>query len=177
MAFNITEIRNALKDGGARPSLFQITIPALGGGNQISFLAKSANIPAATTAAARVNYFGREIKLGGDSRSFEPWTIQVINDEGFVTRKVLENWVNAVSTGNWLDAFIRKSEGTGTAPGAGYYTDITVTQYKKDGSAGPKYKMINAFPTGVDAIQLSWDQKDAIEEYGVTFEFDYWQPA
>jgi hypothetical protein len=36
--------------------------------------------------------------------------------------------------------------------------------------------MIGAWPQNVSSIGLGWDQRDAIEEFGVTFSYDYWLP-
>ena len=73
MAFNINEIRSQLTLGGARNSLFQVTIqnPANGVADiKVPFLVKAAQIPASTLGTIEVPYFGRKIRLAGD-RTFE----------------------------------------------------------------------------------------------------------
>jgi hypothetical protein len=36
------------------------------------------------------------------------------------------------------------------------------------------YKLFGAFPTNVSEITLSYDTENAIEEFTVTFEYQYW---
>ena len=31
------------------------------------------------------------------------------------------------------------------------------------------------FPIGIDGIQMDWSQTDAIEEFGITFQYDLWR--
>jgi len=50
--------------------------------------------------------------------------------------------------------------GTGNATNAKYY-----------GS----YYFVDAFPTSVSQMDLSWDTKDTIEEFTVTFAYQYWK--
>ena len=50
-----------------------------------TFLVKAANIPASTVGVIEVPYRGRTLKIAGD-RTFEPWTITVLNDKGFALR-------------------------------------------------------------------------------------------
>ena len=56
-----------------------------------SFLIKAANIPAATVGVIEVPYRGRTLKIAGD-RTFEPWTITVLNDQNFALRNKFEEW-------------------------------------------------------------------------------------
>ena len=50
-----------------------------------------------------------------------------------------------------------------------------MTQYSKTGVPIRTYEFVNIFPSEVGAIELSWDSVDAIEEFPVTFEYDYWR--
>lgn len=100
MAFNIQDIRSQLTSGGARSSLFQVTIqnPVNGLGDlKVPFMCRAAEIPASTLGFVEVPYFGRRIKLAGD-RTFQPWTVTIINDEDFLIRNAVENWSNAMNT-------------------------------------------------------------------------------
>ena len=56
-----------------------------------SFLVKAANIPASTVGVIEVPYRGRTLKIAGD-RTFEPWTVTVLNDKGFALRSKFEEW-------------------------------------------------------------------------------------
>ncbi len=171
MAFNVNEFAGALAAGGARPSLFQVQItnPINGVADaQVPFLCKAAQIPEATLSAIEVPYFGRNIKLAG-TRTFAEWTPTIINDEDFAIRNAMETWSNAINSfqGNINNA-------GGTAPSL-YKANAQVTQYGKTGDILRVYDFIGIFPTSVAAIDLGWENGDAIEEFQVTFAYDYWQ--
>jgi len=171
MAFNVNEFSGALAQGGARPSLFQVQItnPINGVADaQVPFMCKAAQIPEATLSAIDVPYFGRQIKVAG-TRTFGEWSPTIINDEDFLIRNAMEQWSNAINSfqGNINNA-------GGSAPSL-YKANAQVTQYGKTGEILRVYDFIGIFPTAVAAIDLGWDQGDNIEEFGVTFVYDYWQ--
>ena len=56
-----------------------------------------------------------------------------------------------------------------------YSVDAIVTQYSKTGQQLKSYKFVGVFPIDVAAIDLDWGNQDTIEEYGVTFAFQYWE--
>jgi hypothetical protein len=174
MAFNVSEFRSAMVGDGARPNLFSVTLPfptfATGGadaGRQITFMAKAAQLPGSTVGTVPVYYFGRELKFAGN-RTFPDWTITIINDESFNIRNSLETWLNAINShaGN-----VRS--GAAGAP-TNYSTDAIVTQYGKQGEAIKKYSFVGLFPQDVAPIDLDWGSNDSIEEYAVTFAYQYW---
>jgi len=173
MAFNVNEFAGALKAGGARPSLFQVQItnPINGVADaQVPFLCKAATIPESTISAIDVPYFGRNIKLAG-TRTFAEWTPTIINDEDFAIRNAMEQWSNAINSfqGNLNNA-------GGTAPSL-YKANALVTQYSKTGEILRVYDFVGIFPTEVSSMDLGWENGDAIEEFTVTFAYDYWQVA
>ena len=87
MAFTLTDFKSNLfaanVSGGARPSLFKITISDSSSEYSLnsteSILVKAANIPAANIAALPVNYAGRAYKMTG-FRTYDPWTVRIIID-------------------------------------------------------------------------------------------------
>ena len=170
MAFNVNEFAGALKQGGARPSLFQVQItnPINGVADaQVPFLCKAAQIPESTISAIEMPYFGRTVKVAG-TRTFAEWSPTIINDEDFAIRNAMEQWSNAINSmqGNISDV--------ASSP-ALYKANATVTQYGKGGDILRVYDFIGIFPTSIAAIDLGWDQGDAVEEYTVTFQYDYWR--
>ena len=100
MAFNINDIRSQLALGGARPALFQVIMnnPANSGGDaKVPFMARAAQIPASTIGTIEVPYFGRKIKIAGD-RTFAEWTVTVVNDEDFLIRNAMEEWMQNINS-------------------------------------------------------------------------------
>lgn len=173
MPFNITEFRSQFAFDGARPNLFQVELafPLGAEGNptqQLTFMCKTAALPGSTVGTVSVPYFGREIKLAGN-RTFADWTVTILNDEDFLVRKAFERWmanINSHSTNLRASAAL---SGNG-----GYTTDAIVRQYGKTGNQIKVYSLIGAFPTDLAQIDLDWGSNDTIEEYSVTFSYQYW---
>ena len=53
------------------------------------------------------------------------------------------------------------------------YRDAEVFHLGRNGELLRTYSLYNCWPTTVDAIDLAFDTNDAIEEFGVTFRFNY----
>ena len=178
MAFTIDTFRtNALAKGGARANLFDVTIAGSAatthlatGVAQFKFACKAAQIPAMAVGVVEVPYFGRVVKVPGN-KTFENWSVTIINDEGFLVRNGMEKWVASMGThiGNVQSA-------ASSALTSALYGNATVQHYGKEGAASKiaSYNFVNIFPVSVSEIALGWDANDAIEEYTVEFAYDYW---
>ena len=87
--FSIETFRStALKGSGARANLFDVQMTGLPGGfatTDITYTCKAAQIPGSAVTPIDVPYFGRVIKVPGN-KTFENWTITIINDESFSAR-------------------------------------------------------------------------------------------
>ena len=59
------------------------------------FTVKAANLPATQLGTIEVPYRGRVLKIAGD-RTFEPWTITVMNDKNFKLRDGFEKWTESI---------------------------------------------------------------------------------
>ena len=172
MGFNINNFRGEFIGKGARPNLFEVQIPfpTLQGttGNdpakKMTFMCKGAQIPGADIGMIDVPYFGRTIKFAGN-RTFAEWTTTVINDEDFEVHQGIVNWFNGINDpiGNI----------TGFA-GNQYQVDGFVTQFTKEGTKAKKINLVNMWPQSIAPIDLSWDTNDALEEFTVTWQYDYW---
>ena len=158
---NITNFVGALRQG-ARPNLFEVRIGALG--DNIRFLAKGASIPPSTIGNIDAPYQGRQVKVPGN-RTFEPWTITIYNDIDFGIRSAIEDWMNAINSheGN---------VGYGTIADA--YQDGQVVQLGRDGQVLRAYNIKDMWPSELSAIELAFDSNDQIEEFTVTFQYNYW---
>lgn len=171
MAFNINEMKSQLTFGGAKASLFQVQItnPINGAGDlKTPFMVQAANIPESTLGLIEVPYFGRKVKIAGD-RTFAEWTVTVINDEDFLIRNAMEEWMNSINTheGNLRNL--------GSASPAQYKSQAQITQFSKTGVPLRTYNFVGLFPTTVAAIGMDWNTTDDIERFDVTFQYDYWE--
>ena len=178
MAFTIDTFRTtALSAGGARANLFDVTIAGVAatthlatGVAEFKFACKAAAIPAMAVGVVEVPYFGRVVKVPGN-KTFDNWSVTIINDEGFLVRNGFEKWVASMGThkGNVQSA-------ASTKLASGLYGNAEVVHYGKSGTASKlaTYNFVNIFPVSVSEIALGWDANDAIEEYTVEFAYDYW---
>ena len=171
MAFNINLFQGALKFGGARPTHFQVIItnPVNSVGDiQTPFLTKAAKIPESTIQPIELFYFGRPIKLAGN-RTYEDMELTIINDEDFAIRHALEDWANHINSAeNNLRALSDASPIL-------YKSTALVTQFSKTGGPLRVYEFVNIWPSSIGAIDLTWDEATTVEEYPVTFTYDYWK--
>ena len=181
----ITDFKSKLAGGGARSNLFEVAIPSFPSGitwdgETFNFLCKSAALPASNVGSVDLPFRGRILKVAGD-RTFDPWTVTIINDEDFKLRTAFEQWANLM---NKLD------NATGATNPASYMTNAFVHQLGRGAttknsttnaptntSAIPPlrtYKFYDIFPTNVGQIDLSYDSSDEIETYTVEFQVQYW---
>ena len=173
MAFKVADFKAGLKLGGARPSLFEVTIQNPGYVrqlNNISVLCRAAEIPAATIGTIDVQYFGRAVRFAGN-RTFADWTVTVLNDEDFYLRDAFEAWSNGINT---LETNVRIPPANAPTADRGYKTTATVIQYGKSGNKLREYEFIGIYPTEVSTIGLDWGN-EAIEEFTVAFTYDHWR--
>ena len=174
----LSNFKSQLIGGGARPNLFEVELTTLPDAVQgweaekFRYLCKAAALPASNIANIDVPFRGRIFKVAGD-RTFDVWTVTVINDEDFILRNAFESWMDQIS---------KLSNNLGATEPASYMTDATVYQLgrgsvknSKDSSGEvnsvlKEYKFIDIFPTAISAIDLSYDTGDAIEEFTVDFQ-------
>ena len=167
----ITDFKSKLSGGGARSNLFEVVLSfpdaAQTDSNTLDksrLLVKSAALPASSVAPLEVAFRGRTLKLAGD-RTFETWTITVINDTDFAIRSAFENWMNTIN---------RVSDNTGTTDPALYQADAYVYQLDRDGSTLRAYHMYDLFPTNISTINLSYET-DSIQEFTVEMQVLWWE--
>ena len=180
---SIADFKGKLVGGGARPNLFEVTIPALPegiawDGDTFRYMCKAASMPASTIANIDVPFRGRIFKVAGD-RTVDVWSITVINDEDFKLRNAFEEW---------MDRIAKLDNNLGATTPESYMVDAEVFQLGRgsklassgnggtDNAVLKQYKMQSIFPTSLSAIDLSYDTGDTIEEFTVEFQvqsFEY----
>ena len=176
MPFSVNEFRSQMTGDGARQNLFDVSMPFPAfslpntANRKLTFMCKRASLPASTVGSVTVPYFGRELKFAGN-RTFADWSVTVINDEDFTVRNAFERWMNGINS----HAFNRRN------PAAlnpiSYTVDAIVSQYAKDGNIAKQYTFVGIFPTDVSTIDVDWGTNDSIEEFTVTFSYQWWEAA
>tara|TARA_A200000159_G_scaffold46841_1_gene43139 strand:- start:2630 stop:3157 length:528 start_codon:yes stop_codon:yes gene_type:complete len=165
----VDDFKSKLRGGGARPNLFKATVnfPGYAGGDVelTSFLCKTAQLPASVMNVFEVPFRGRQLKMAGD-RTFEPWTVTIINDTDFSIRNAMERWMNGINA---------HQANTGLSNPIDYQADLIIEQLDRDGDTLKTYNFRGCFPTNVSAIDVSYETVDAIEEFTVEFQVQYWE--
>jgi len=128
------------------------------------FLVKAANLPASNISDITVPFRGRVLHVAGD-RTFDSWTITVINDTDFAIRSAFEKWMNAIN---------RVSDATGSTDPASYQADAFVYQLDRSGETLRAYHFYDIFPTNVAPINLSYDT-EGIQEFTVEMQVHWWE--
>ena len=132
-----------------------------------SFMSKAAQLPSSIMAVVEIPFRGRQLKIAGD-RTFESWSPTILNDTDFVVRNAMERWMNGINA---------HSANTGLVAPADYSADLVVEQLDRDETVLKRYNFRGCFPTNISAIDLAYETNDAIEEFTVDFQVQYWESA
>jgi hypothetical protein len=166
---NIDDFKTKLTGGGARANLFEVKLEWPGAGssdkNDASFLIKAASLPASTIENIDLAYRGRMLKIAGD-RTYENWTVTVINDNNMKIRTAIEEWMNTINN--------NVSNTSGSFSPLDYYRDLRITQLDRKEQKGKSYRFVNAYPINVSAIEMNYETNNAIEDFTVEFAYQYW---
>lgn len=171
MTFSVSNFATAL-GSGTRANLFEVSISVtnLIAASVADFkaLAKATSLPASTVGLIEIPHLGgRRLKVAGD-RSFAEWTVTLMSDELFDLRKALEDYQDDILTLSSDDITTIGNRGTANR------ATVSVKQLADNGSVLRTYTLVNAFPTDISTIDLSYDTRDAIEEFTVTWVYDYY---
>lgn len=165
----VDDFKSKLRGGGARPNLFKATLnfPAYAGGDVelSSFLCKTAQLPVSEMALVNVPFRGRQLKIAGD-RTFQNWTVTIINDTDFSVRDAMERWMNGINA---------HAANTGLSNPVDYEADLSVDQLDRNGDVLKTYNFRGCFPVNVGEIALSYETNDVVEEFTVEFAIQYWE--
>ena len=181
---SIVDFRSRLKGGGARSNLFEVQMafpdfakPVNEALNDIPFLVKAAEIPASNIGNIPVPFRGRVLPIAGD-RTFDPWTVTIINDTNFRLRDVMERWSDGIND-------IQTAQGT--IDPETYQQTAKILQMSRGKTSNKKitsaadipvlreYDFIGIYPNVVSSIPLDHGATDQIEEFQVTFNYLYYE--
>ena len=112
-----------------------------------------------------VPFRGRQLQLAGD-RTFEAWTITIINDTGFEVRNAFEQWSNGINSHNG---------NTGLSNPTDYQADAIIEQLDKEGNTTKTYDFRGLWPSNIGAIDVSYESADTIQEFTVELQVQYWE--
>ena len=186
----ITDFRSKLTGGGVRPNLYEVRLDfpdgvVPGGGKAAAiengiFFCKAAALPASNIGVVDVPFRGRSLKVAGD-RTFDTWTVTILNDVSYDLRGAMERWANFLSVSD---------SGQGRINPQDYMVDAHIYQLGRplhDGAARSEdltsqnipqirgYKMWGLWPSNVGQIDVAYDNNDTISEFTVEFQVQWWE--
>jgi hypothetical protein len=166
---DISKFKGLLGAGGARPNQFRVFLNFPGyvtssPDGEFALLVSGAAIPASNVNPTLIQYRGREVKLAGE-RTFDPWTVTIVNDTGFSLRNPIEEWMSGL---NDLET------NTGVLTPTEYQADLVVEHLDRNDDVLQTYTLYNAFPINMSEIALQYGQNDVIEEFTVTFNYSHY---
>ena len=157
---------------GVRANLFKVelTFPSISGissdlTEKFTFLCKAASQPSSNIGKIEIPYQGRMIPVPGD-RTFEEYSVTVLNDAKYDLRDAFERWHNAI------DQFEEH------APQYDYdslMVEMKFHQLDRSKQVIKTYTFTSAWPTVVGNIDVSSDSNDSVEEFQVTFAYLLWK--
>ena len=157
---------------GARSNLFEVVLTdafnIFGSTDQqtFTFLCKGAQLPGSTVGLIDVPFQGgRRYKLAGD-RTFPDWTTTIINTPDQKLRELIENLQVRYGEINYQSDRTKLDSGTNLST-------VIVRQYDMSGKKRYEYQLENCWPSDISTIDLSYDSVDTLEEFTVTWTYDY----
>ena len=168
---NINDFKAKLAGGGARANQFKVVMPFPGyaqvGGEieDLAFLCSAAAVPAMTLGNINVKFRGRDVKIAGD-RTFDAWTITVINDTNYKLRDAFERWQNGINN---------MSDNEGLTNPVDYQVDAFVDALDRNGNTIKSYTLRGAYPTSVSTMELNYETVDAIQTFTVELQYQYFE--
>ena len=164
---SIVDFKQKLTGGGARSNLFEVEIEypteinvttgAEGPKEFGKFMIKAAQIPASNLGNIPVPFRGRVLPIAGD-RTFDPWTVTIINDTNFRIREAMEVWSNSIND-------LQTSQGSINP--VDYQTSAKVKQLSRKGGVDPgkidvlrEYRFEGIYPNVVSSIPLDYGATD-----------------
>jgi len=163
---NLNTFVQRLAGGGARANQFEVSI--VGGPfaatDLFTFLCRAAQVPSQTVGEVPVPYRGRNIYVAGE-RVFDPWSVTVFSDAAWSLRGQLEQWSNLIQNMGAVT--------TGATSPEAYYGEAIVRQMDRNEGTINSYTLYQLWPQVIDPIDLAYDANDVVEEFGVTWRYNY----
>jgi hypothetical protein len=170
-AHTISEFKAQLVGGGTRPNQYEVELlfPTFvpngqAAGQKLVFMCMASGLPASHIDIAPAPFRGRVLPTAGE-RTFDPWSISVLNDTDFAPRDALEIWQQAIND---------NVKNTGITNPSDYTSTAGVFQLDRSGNRIKGYQFVGIFPVMVGPIQLGFDMNNTIETFDCTFAVLYW---
>ena len=175
MAFSLSTFQGALATGGARPSLFDLEVSGTPAGvndtklEDVKYFCNVSALPPLTVTPIERQYFGRTVKIPGDM-VFGDLSTTIIMTEGGDERSELEIWMNEIN------GTVTNAMNASHVTSNGFAATVKLHQYGKDGDDSPIHTVtfVDCWPSTIGEIALSYDTASDIEQFDVTWTYNYY---
>lgn len=155
MAFNINDFYSNLnaKNGPVRSANFEInmSIPILvGGADQIRSLTlqcEATDIPGKSLVTNDVKTYGPLYKVPYQTQ-FDTINFTFISSNEFSEKRIFDAWMELIVSNTTFNFRFAKD--------VGYMTNVYVTQFDDAGRKIYRVQLIDAFPTAISPMNVSW---------------------
>ena len=173
----LSSFKSALQYGGARSSLFNMTVyvpgtfdgtTMTGVGALLQTFHLQCNvsaIPPLTVTPIEKQYFGRTVKIPGDI-VYGDLATTIINAEDYSIRNAIEVWMDHI---NGHQDNTQTSDANNSWVGT-----ARLAQGTKEGSFVTFFDFVDIWPTTLAEIPLSYDTASDIEQFDVTWAYNYY---
>ena len=173
MAFSLSTFQGALSKGGARPSLFELTVDAPSSitgpdFDNVKFFCNVSALPPLTVTPIERQYFGRTVKFPGDM-VFGDLSTTIISSQSSTERNSFEQWMNAINgtNDNGLDTLLNTANGFGGT--------VKLIQYGKSSTTAiHTITFVDCWPTTISEAAVSYDTASDILQFDVTWAYNYY---
>lgn len=169
----IEEFRASFTEDLAKPSRFDVLITPLAVASELnnildaktlSFRCESASLPGRSFNLADLKIYGPVERFPTQS-TYEDITLTFICTSGMAEKVFFNKWMDII---NPLDSWNFKYKNE-------YVADIFIRQYSITGDEVHVVKLVDAFPTSVQALNLDWSNTDGYHKLAVSFAYTYWE--
>jgi len=170
MASSISSFISTFGSDVARKFMFDVTIPvplALSSyastGRQLTFRCDNAMLPGRNVATTDKKIGSAPVEKFPYHTSYNDVVLDFIVNGNMGERIFFDAWLDLVNPSNDFNFNYKSS----------YAVDILITQYDMTGKKTYETKLIDAFPTTVNQMDLSWNSED-VHRVSVDFAYTYW---
>ena len=189
-SFTLSDIKKQLGAGlGLRTNKYLIEMPMPGvQGKKLAILCQSTALPERNIGVVDVYYRGRRYKMRGEAdfpgTNTKPKQNGVLGMFGDSVTQGLEAVAGVIQAAQNLKSQIDFDSGVGfltnaflgTPSAPNYQVDINIWQLNKQNEKVYGYKLQNAFPSEVGAVELDDANESQLSQFSVTFAYSELEP-
>jgi hypothetical protein len=161
---------SSFTDELAKPSRFsvKINIPLQLNGiidtKTLSLRCENASLPGRTISTSDLRIYGPTEKFPYQT-AYSDISLTFIVSGSMIEKTLFDRWLEYINPSTSWNFEYKKN----------YVSEIIVTQYDQAQNEMQNVKLIDAFPVGVNQLDLDWSNDSSYHKLTVTFAYTYWE--